>query len=83
MHYATLEQVKRYLGLSTLTATQEARVMDFLPWATDLIRAYKGRRYDARVETRHVRRSLQRRERLWRVRLEPASRAADPSAAAG
>ena len=52
MYYATLDQVKRYLGLTTLTATQEARLMDFLPWATDLISAYKGRRYDARVETR-------------------------------
>ena len=52
MYYATLEQVKRYVGLTTLTATQEARLMDFLPWATDLINTYKGRRYDARVETR-------------------------------
>lgn len=49
MYYATLQELKRYAGLTT--ATEDALLTSFLRWSTRLIDAYKARRYDVRLAT--------------------------------
>lgn len=50
MYYATLYQAKQHLGLLSET-TEDARLTQYLKWATGLINAYKMRRYDVRLVT--------------------------------
>ena len=51
MHYATLYQVKQYLG--TALTTDDGRLIRFINEAVRAIDERQRRRYDARLETVH------------------------------
>ncbi len=51
-NYVTLDAVKRYIG-GSLGSGDDELLTDFIDWASRLIEWWKGRRFDARRETRY------------------------------
>lgn len=51
MHYATLHQVRAYLGLGATNTGDDSRIIRLINYAVGFIDLYKGRRYDVRLDT--------------------------------